>query len=93
MHGSMGGSWNRSVATATRTWAPGGNAGAVRRGLPPVNATAPAPYPTATDLPGSFQLRPISLPMNFLRTVSIANPPSGVGRRGAGDFRRNPAER
>lgn len=48
MHGSMGGSWNRSVATVNRTWAPGGNAGAVRRGLPPFNATAPAPYPTAT---------------------------------------------
>ena len=31
-----------------RTWAPCGNAGAVRRGLPPFNATAPAPYPTAT---------------------------------------------
>ena len=48
MHGSMGGSWNRGVATATRTWAPGENAGAVRRGLPPFNVTAPAPYPTAT---------------------------------------------
>ena len=49
MHGSMGGIWNRGVATATRTWAPGENAGAVRRGLPPFNVTAPAPYPTATD--------------------------------------------
>ena len=33
MHGSTGGSWKRSAATVTRTWAPGGNAGAVRRGL------------------------------------------------------------
>ncbi|MGH7487393.1 MAG: hypothetical protein ACREMY_17595 [bacterium] len=35
------------------TWAPGGNAGVVRQGLPPVSATAPAPYPTATRVSGS----------------------------------------
>jgi hypothetical protein len=66
-----------------RTWAPGGNAGAVRRGLPPFNATAPAPYPTATPMAGFQTLLGLGTgrePSTYLEILG-PQPATGTPRR------------
>jgi hypothetical protein len=72
----MGGSWKRVChGQGHRIWAPEGNLGDERRGLPLRPTTAPAPYPTLSRRVGADVQLPRSLRLLADRRLAPQTPP------------------